>query len=169
MAKRSVKITNIIEVHLPQQQWERIITLAVARKKTFSTMTRYCVLRLVRKVNLRWTPVLIKAHGKAKREMQMGDSVHRHVMCLYGEDEMLIRLAVMRLSITMSAFIRLALELFLPRLAMEKHGYSFITDEQLKWQAIRFVEKFTLTTQNIDSRPYTHRFNWLAFALSTYW
>jgi hypothetical protein len=39
-------------------------------------------------------------------------------MCLYGDDEKLIRVAAMDLGITMSAFIRLALELYLYLLAI---------------------------------------------------
>ncbi|MBV6492435.1 MAG: hypothetical protein LDLANPLL_00428 [Turneriella sp.] len=169
LEKRPVKIANVLEVHLSLRQWARIIALAASRKKTFSTMTRYCVLRLARKEHLRWTPVLRKTREKLKEEMQNVGKVHRHVMCLYGEDEMLVRLASMRLRITMSAFIRLALDLFLERLAMEKQGYSAITDENLKWQAIRFIENYTPHTQNLFSRPHTHRFKWRNFAVCTYW
>ncbi|HRP69571.1 MAG TPA: hypothetical protein PLY93_08570 [Turneriella sp.] len=169
MEKRSIKIMNILEVHLPPIQWERIVSLAVTRKKTFSTITRYCVLRLARKKNLCWNPVLITAHSKAKGGVQITDKVHRHVVCLYGEDEMLIRLAAMHLRITMSAFIRLSLELFLGHLAMEKQGYNFVTDEQLKWQAIRFIERYTPHTQNCFSRPDSIHFKWFNFALSSYW
>ncbi|HRP69846.1 MAG TPA: hypothetical protein PLY93_09980, partial [Turneriella sp.] len=71
--------------------------------------------------------------------------------------------------ITLSALIRLALELFMNRIALERQSYRFVTDEQLKWQAIRFVEKYTSYAQNIASRPHTHRFQWLNFATTTYW
>lgn len=169
LEKRPVKITNVLEVHLSTRRWIRIIALAASRGKTLSTVTRFCVLRLARKVNLRWTPVLRKAHGVTKSEIQKADGVHRHVMCLYGEDEKLVRLASMQLRVTMSAFIRLALELFLERLAMEKQSLRFISDENLKWQAIRFIEKAVTHTQNIFSRPDTHRFRWLNFAACTYW
>ncbi len=169
MEKRPVKITSVLEVHLAARRWVRIITLAAGRGQTLSTMTRFCVLRLARKINLRWTPVLVRAYGMTKKEMHRADGVHRHVMCLYGEDEMLIRLAAMRLRITMSAFIRLALELFLERLAMEKQSSRFITNENLKWQSIRFIEKVVTHTQNLFARPDTHRFSWLNFAACTYW
>ncbi|MBV6494438.1 MAG: hypothetical protein LDLANPLL_02471 [Turneriella sp.] len=169
LEKRPVKIASIIEVHLTVRQWGHILKLARARKKTFSTITRYCVLRLSRKINLRWTSVLLETYKNVKEEIQLAEKEHRHVVCLYGEDEMLIRLAAMQLRITMSAFIRLALELFLKRLAMEKHSYRLISDENLKWQAIRFTEKYTPYVQNLFSRPHSHRFKWLTFAVHTYW
>ncbi|HRP68953.1 MAG TPA: hypothetical protein PLY93_05420 [Turneriella sp.] len=169
LEKRPVKIANLIEVHLSVKQWARIVEIAAHRGKTFSLITRYCVLRLARKENLRWTPIAMRAHTKMKKEKQLVNEFHRHVVCLYGEDEMLIRLAALRLKITMSAFIRLSLQLFLNRLAMENHSYRFITDETLKWQAIRFIEKSTTRTQNQLERPSSHRLKWFTFALSSFW
>ncbi|MBV6493373.1 MAG: hypothetical protein LDLANPLL_01389 [Turneriella sp.] len=169
LEKRPIKIANILEVHVSLLQWKRVVTLAVLRKKTFSTITRYCVLRLAKKENLHWTARMVEVHSKVRKEIQATDGIHRHVMCLYGEDEMLVRLAAMQLKITMSAFIRLALELFLQQLAMEKHSYSAITDEQLKWQAIRFIKSATTQVQNLHTRPHIHRFKWRNFAMITYW
>jgi hypothetical protein len=79
------------------------------------------VLRLANKTRIEWTNQLQGAHQKAKLRISIARAegeIHRHLMCLYGDDEKLIRVAAMDLGITMSAFIRLALEFYLYLLAI---------------------------------------------------
>jgi len=57
-------------------------------------MTRFCVLRLANKTRIEWTTQLQGAHQKAKLRISIARAegeIHRHLMCLYGDDEKLIR------------------------------------------------------------------------------
>ncbi|MDH4199833.1 MAG: hypothetical protein OEV66_05555, partial [Spirochaetia bacterium] len=59
----------------------------------------------------------MKIHSNTvKAREKSAQQYHRHIMCLYGDDEKLIRLAAMRLGITVSHLIRMALYWFLPKL-----------------------------------------------------
>jgi hypothetical protein len=74
-------------------------------------------------------------------------------MCLYGDDEKLIRVAAMDLGITMSAFVRLALELYLDMLAMEKQSKPYVTDAHWTENAIRLVQTITILTSRAIPVP----------------
>jgi hypothetical protein len=169
LTNKPVKITNLLEIRLAASHWRRIVELARRRRRTYSTITRYCVLRLVRKCSLRWTPRMQKAHARITGELTRIPAQHRHMLCLYGEDEKLIRLAALDLGITLTAFVRLALALYLENLAMEKRSHRFVTDERLKWEAIRFIEKIHIFATDHSGYPLLRDMTCIGFALATYW
>jgi len=173
---KGVQITNLIEVHLPAEQWRAIVKLARARGWTFSMMTRFCVLRLASKTasktGIEWTPRLREVHDKAKLRISIARAegqVHRHMLCLYGDDEKLIRVAAMDLGITMSAFIRLALQLYLHLLAMEKHSKWYVTDAHLVENSIRLVEQMTIFAAKAGPFPLLHELHSWHWELESYW
>jgi hypothetical protein len=172
LLSKAVQIANLIEVHLAAEQWQAIVQLARTRQWTFSMMTRFCVLRLANKTRIEWTARLQEAHGKAKLRISIAKAegeIHRHLMCLYGDDEKLIRVAAMDLGITMSAFVRLALELYLHLLAMEKHSKWYVTDAHLIENAIRLVEHMTIFAAKAGPFPFLHELNSWHWELDSYW
>ncbi|MBN8222081.1 MAG: hypothetical protein J0L53_14245, partial [Spirochaetes bacterium] len=85
------------------------------------------------------------------------------------DDEKLIRLASMELGLTMTAFVRLAIELYLPLLAMEKHGQWLVSQKDLTWEGIRFIEKIQIFGVNAASRPFYRNLTCLGFEADSYW
>jgi hypothetical protein len=169
---KTVQIANLIEVHLAVEQWRTIVKLAGKRGWTFSMMTRFCVLRLATKTRIEWTARLREAHEEAKLRISIARAeggVHRHMLCLYGDDEKIIRVAAMDLGITMSAFIRLALELYLHLLAMEKHSKWYVTDAHLVENSIRLVQQLTIFAAKAGPFPLLHELNSWHWELETYW
>jgi len=166
---RPVQITNVWEVRLAMHQWQRIRHLAALRRRTYSTITRYCVLRLARKASLHWTPRLKSARAAAKETHAQRQGMHRHMLCLYGDDEKLIRIAAMDLGMTVTGFIRLALELYLDSLAMEKRSKRFVSDETLTWEGIRLIEEIQIFAENTSIWPYQRSMNCFRFAFESYW
>jgi hypothetical protein len=169
LAGKPVKITHVLEIRLAIGQWNQIRQLASRRRRTFSTITRYCVLRLARKCALRWTPRLRTALEQVRAELRREPRQHRHMLCLYGEDEKLVRLAALDLGLTLTAFVRLALARYLGVLAMEKHSRRYVTDDRLKWEAIRFTEKTHIFATNNAGYPLLRDMTCVGFALASYW
>jgi hypothetical protein len=169
LKNKPLKITNLLEIRLAASQWWRIVELSRRRRRTYSTITRYCVLRLARKCSLRWTPRMQKARARAKEELKSIPAQHRHMLCLYGEDEKLIRLAALELGLTLTTFVRLALALYLENLAMEKRSHRFVTGERLKWEAIRFIEKIHIFATDREGYPLLRDLTCIGFALASYW
>lgn len=164
-----IQITNILEVRLDAMVWRSIKTFAAMRSRTYSTMTRYCVLRLARKTALSWTPKLTTAYSTVCCRTRGSGRLHRHVVCLYGEDEKLIRLAAIDLGITMSAFIRLALELYLPIIVMEKHSRWKVTDAHLTMEGIRFLQEIQIFAENGGPWPHLRSLSCIPFEIDSYW
>lgn len=166
---KPIQITNVLEIRLASRYWIRIQTTAGQRKRTYSTISRYCVLRLARKCSLSWTPKLREARRMVALNAAPAGKLHRHMLCLYGEDEKLIRLAAMDLGLTITAFVRLALELYLSRIAMEKHCYRHVSDEQVKREAIRSIQSTDIAATNRDGLPLARTLTCLAFPWESFW
>lgn len=166
---RPVQISNVLEVRLAPLHWNRIKICAWQRRRSYSTITRYCVMKLARKCALRWTVKMRAATRSVREGLNIAQDVHRHMVCLYGEDEKLIRLAAMDLGITMTAFVRLGIELYLPALAMEKRSYRNITDADLTWEGVRFIEKVQIFAVNGGPWPFARDLSCQRFDLDSYW
>jgi hypothetical protein len=166
---KPVKITNLLEIRLAIGQWHRIAELARHRRRTYSTITRYCVLRLARKCSLRWTARMRQAKDQVQAELKASREQHRHMLCLYGEDEKLIRIAALDLGITLTAFVRLALALYLSALAVEKHSHRHVTETMLTWEGIRLLEQIQIFATNAAIWPLLREINCHRFAFESYW
>ncbi|MBX3723535.1 MAG: hypothetical protein KF713_16950 [Turneriella sp.] len=166
---KPVQISHLLEVRLAPAHWNQIQRVARRRRRTFSTVTRYCTLRLARKCSLRWTAKLDQTFTAVRQGFVPAEEQHRHLMCLYGEDEKIIRLAAMELGLTISAFVRLALELYLPCLAMEKHSQMRVSDAELTWEGIRIIENVQIFAVNGSSRPFYRNLSCTHFDPSGYW
>jgi hypothetical protein len=166
---KPVQITHLLEVRLAPIHWNRIKLAAWQRRRTYSTITRYCVLRLARKCSLRWTPKLRQMTAGVRQGLAIAHDMHRHTMCLYGDDEKIIRLAAIELGLTITAFVRLALELHLGTLAMEKHGMPIVSNARLTWEGIRLVESVQIFAVNASSRPFYRNLTCEYFDVDSYW
>ena len=62
---------------------------------------------------------------------------HRHQLCLYGADEKRLRLAALEIQVSVSALIRLALKLYLPRLIRSFTRVNI--NKLLRSRAVKFV------------------------------
>jgi hypothetical protein len=169
---KPVQIANLLEVHLAETQWRTIVHLACKRGRTFSTITRFCVLRLAKKCRLGWTAKLERAREVAQLRISIArkeGQIHRHQMCLYGDDEKLIRVAAMDLGVTLSAFVRLALELYLYLLAMEKQSRLHVSDTDLTESAIRLVQTITIFADQAGPFPAFRELHCWHWELDSYW
>lgn len=129
LVEKPTKINDVWEVGLQPELWRRLCVTAALRRTTYSSITRYCVFRLAEKQNLRWHPLFSDALKSSK--VHKGQELHRHMVCLYGEDVRSLRLAAMTLGITVSAFVRMALWLYLPRVAMEIRSRRTVSAAEL--------------------------------------
>jgi hypothetical protein len=169
LAQKQIQITNILEVRLAPKQWNKIKIASWQRNRTYSTITRYCVLRLARKCSLRWSGKLHETIGEVQRGLAVAKDMHCHMMCLYGEDEKLIRLAAIELGLTLTAFVRLAIELYLRTLAMEKHSKNFVSGQDLKWEGIRLTQEIQIFAANVGGWPLLRDLSCIPFDMESYW
>ncbi|AFM14764.1 hypothetical protein Turpa_4131 [Turneriella parva DSM 21527] len=169
LKNKPTPINDIWEVHLSPRIWRRLVHLATARGCTYSTISRFCVFRLAEPERLRNTALFRRLMPQIRGDMAVSKSRHRHMICLYGEDVVLLRLAAMRLNMTVSAFIRLALWLYLPRLAMENRSKRFIGPLILfqlgtkRWMSVPYA------ALNHEHNPALRRFAFASFPPWFWW
>ena len=122
-------IESILEIRLCQDTWRMVKQISMRRGKSYSWVVRYALFRLIKRKN---PAQYIKYKGdphsplafenmvqfdklnEAVLQRRHGSSTkHRHRLCLYGEDEMFIRLCAARLRCTMTHLVRFALEKYI--------------------------------------------------------
>ena len=166
---KNVEISRLLEIRLAPVQWNSVKIIARQRHRTYSTITRYCVLRLARKCSLQWTNRLDRAKKGVQQGLSTATELHRHMMCLYGDDEKIIRLAAMDMGMSITAFVRLAIELYLPSLAMEKRSKRFVSDRDLTAEGIRFIEVIQIFAENGGPFPILRTLHCTRYDLESYW
>lgn len=166
---KPTKIENLWEVHLSQKLWNAVVAASKVRKISYSAVTRYCVFRLAEKEGLRMTGRLKDICEGQRRALTVEKCRHRHLVCLYGQDVRLLRLAALQLDISVSALIRLALALFLPLLAMEKHSRRYVSDQTLFDRGIKRWLCIQQTGLNLSGLPALRQHSFSMFLPWQWW
>ena len=123
----------VLEIRLCRDSWAKIKKVAQKRKTTYSRVVRYALFRLIRRKGLRkylgldgGTSEALKKYltlnARAKERRPDFRLKHRHILCLYGEDEILVRLAAVELRCSMTHLVRLALEYRLEEMLIAPWG-----------------------------------------------
>lgn len=169
LRNKPTPITDVWEIHLSPTLWLRVTELARHRGCTYSTITRFCVFRLAEPERLRDVPLFARLKGQISRDAKHAPVRHRHMLCLYGEDVKLIRLAALELNLTVSAFIRLALWLFLPRLDLHTPDRRFISRIQLFHLGTKRWLSIACAGLNHERNPAIRRFAFSSFPPWLWW
>lgn len=161
-------ISALWEVRMPISLWQKVRTTAGLRDTTFSAITRFCAFALAERNQLRWKKTLCELNEVDRREYAEGKH-HRHIVCLYGDDVRLLRLAAIQLGISVSALVRIALRLYLRRLAVEVHSRRYVTDACLFWRGIKRWIAIPLTAANDLTLPTLRNFTFHSFPPELRW
>ncbi|MDH5719125.1 MAG: hypothetical protein OEZ13_00750 [Spirochaetia bacterium] len=159
-AKEEIK--NVWNVHLDVHIWENITLAAQMHSKSYSWIVRYCVFQLAIMKNIRWSNKLKIIHEKIKRDAPV--KTHRHQLCLYGADELLLRYTAIKLKISVSQLIRISLVMFLDRLLKRK-----VSKNNLFWHGIKLflgIKDFRSVKNNILAM---HFHSYKSYSINQYW
>ncbi len=168
LKRKSATISEVWEVRMPPRLWRSVCSAAHRRHTSFSLISRFCVFALAERSHLRWRRGLSELFQIDKREYAEGNH-HRHMVCLYGEDARLLRLAALQLGISVSGLIRLALRFYLRYFAMEIHSRRYVSDACLFWKGIKRWISIPLIAINGLSVPDQRRFLFQSFPPELRW
>ena len=156
------EIKNVWAVNLDVSVWEKIQIAAKIHSRSYSWIVRYCVFQLAHRKNLRWTSRMKDIHRNIKQHKSV--DIHRHQLCLYGEDELLLRSSAVLLGITVSQLIRISLEMFLDRILKGKVSRKIFFFRGIK--LISSIKEFRSMKNNFIAM-YFHSYK--PFSQEEYW
>ncbi|MDH5717455.1 MAG: hypothetical protein OEZ22_07425 [Spirochaetia bacterium] len=156
------KINNVWEVRIDLLTWEKIIYTAKKRKKTYSWIVRYCVFSLLKVKNLRWTKRMQNLNQELKYNLK--EKKHRHMLCLYGQDEILLRNSALILGVSVSKMIRLAIAVYIDRVL---NGMT--SNSNLFWQGIKIYSKIKYFRSMRENYIAMVFHNYKKFLIEEYW
>lgn len=169
LRNKPVQVHDLWEVLISAKLWAKIQDFSKKRKCSYTTITRYCAFRLAEKETLRWNRAFQKAQRIAEAERNATAQPHRHMVCLYGEDVLMLRMAALRLGITVSAFFRLALHIYLPRFDIELEHKKHVSALELFWRGIKRWKQIPLAALNHDGIPAIRCFAFSSFMPWEWW
>ncbi len=169
LLKRPVQITEIWEVRISQALFGKIRQLAAQRHVSYSSITRYCVFRLIAPARTQWQPLWRRAFDSMRAANKAPTPMHRHMVCFYGEDIKLLQLAALNLRISVSDLIRIALWLYLPRLTMEIHSRKHVTDQVLYSNGIKRFLRIQPKAHNLLHIPAIRQYTCASFLPWHWW
>ena len=172
--KNCEQVDSILEIRLCSDTWEKIKRVAMVREKSYSWVVRYALFRLIKRKNAQQYTISLMnrlhsmnnsgesnvEHINKKVRDRRNNNVpkHRHRLCLYGEDELFIRLTASSLRCTMTHLIRFALEKYLDSLmetSLSKVGFGRFHLAVWQWLGIKIHYGVELPTISIDKVYFT--------------
>lgn len=169
LKNKPVKIAEVWEVHLTVSMFDALKAEAGRRRCSFSAVTRYCIFQLAERSGLRSFGCLRLRISAQREDLSREKMKQRHMVCLYGEDAKLLRFAAIGMGITVSAFIRLALEIYLPQLAMEIHSRRSVSVSQFMHYSIKRWKTIPQVAINQFGLPHVRRFLFNGFPPEEWW
>lgn len=141
--------SHVLEVRVRMERWVLIKKAARAKKCTYSWIVRYCVYRLIKRRDpVQYVQKLLEQSGSPtltedNLNNRLNDiELHRHRLCLYGNDELYIRMVASMLGFSMTHLIRIAIEKFLGYLFQIKNNHlSKFSNAALYWLGIKHYKK----------------------------
>ena len=124
---------SILEIRLKPVIWAKVVSVARVNRTTYSWVVRYCLFRLIKRKDPRRNvgDMIYRCNSPKFKLMDMRagehlnfDNLHRHKLCLYGEDEFFIRMSAALMHCTMTHLVRLALEWYLDELERQSLNRS---------------------------------------------
>jgi len=155
--KNKLKITEVFEISLRIDQWQKIGRLAKKHKITFSwVVTRLCLFKLLAQYNdIPRDIQLANASEKSelKKSKEKSESPHRHMLCLYGQDSIRIRFLAAYLGMTITQLVRVALFLFLEKLG-NLHDKEALVLRGIKLIAVVMENRHSYTKVPFELKDY---------------
>ncbi len=167
-------IENVLEIRLCLDTWEKIKRISKVRKTSYSWVVRYATFRLIKRKNVSsfilgkqefsqldgfwFNGPHLKLNQRVLLRRPYSRLKHRHKLCLYGADELLIRLTAARLGCSMTHLIRFALEKYVDKLMdhlFQTSPKRFLSASHLAfwyWLGIKIQRDVEFPTKSISLR-----------------
>ena len=124
--KLTVQVDHVVEIRLCFATWNKIKLIAAMRNCSYSWVVRYALFRTIKRKNPHHfleggssSAMRVKfneLHESANKKKFGSENKHRHRLCLYGDDELYLRIIAARMNCSMTHLVRMALENYLEKM-----------------------------------------------------
>jgi len=176
-----LQVDHVLEIRLCAETWNKIKLIAAMRNRSYSWVVRYATFRTIKRKDIQsffqgnGSEKLARKFSEldeaAKKRKNSNSVKHRHKLCLYGEDELYIRVTAAQMGCTMTHLIRVALEYRLVEMLMKTSFLSRIgrfgrfSRASWYWMGIKVYCVREFPNSSISSRY----FEFKAYEKDEYW
>ncbi len=176
--KQAVLVDAVLEIRICSDVWNQVRQVALLRGKTYSWVVRYTVFRLFKRqcpqryigylgnprfqIFHRTVPHFAKINSEAWERRSMNSDKHRHRLCLYGEDELFIRVVAANLRCSITHLVRVALLKYLSSMLYLKGGVRnlrarLMQEAFLFWLGIKMHAGVEFPTRATEKRHFNFK------------
>ena len=153
---------EIYEIRFLQSTWQNIRKQAELHELTYSWIVRLCLFRFLR--TLKRDARMHQAHRSVRFKLAMNEQpLHRHMLCLYGRDGDHLRVVAARFGLSITQFVRIAVELELEQVSLElTQGLDVVRHGTKIFMALSGIEKPVMEFHNrqVEFKHYRPGFYW---------
>lgn len=135
--KNKIGVTDVFEIQMRVDMWVKIADCAKRHDVTFSWVTRFCLFEVLKK----YADVLneIELQNYLEKDNLLHDKeqkrrLHRHKLCLHGNDAVHVRFVAHKLGLTISQLLRVCVRMYIQLL------FAPIERSYLVQNGIKFLE-----------------------------
>jgi len=180
--KLKIQVDNVLEIRLSFGTWNKIRWVAGNKRRSYSWVVRYAIFRMIKRQDIQGFAYGKYSETRIKKMAKLNELVradrfdsknkHRHRLCLYGEDELYIRLSAARLGCTMTHLVRLALACYLDELFRKFPLFRPSKDmnglfSRAAWKCLGIKMFHVAKFPNL--RPSHMHFDFIRYKCSDYW
>ena len=160
-------IANVLEIRLNSETWEKVTKVADSMETTYSWVVRYALFRFIRRGRPLSEPLAQtgESQGSGRRLRQL----HRHRLCLYGDDELFVRIFAGRVGVTMTRLVRMALARYLDSLVRKIFMWEYIGSRKFSarffWLGVKSFAGVEIPT----TLPPNRHFDFKRYPEKDYW
>jgi len=179
--KLKIPVDNVLEIRLSYLTWKKIKWVTANKNCSCSWVVRYAIFRMIKR-SVQFHPDDENSGTRSKKVSRLNKLVqeeransqkkHRHRLCLYGQDELFIRISAAKSGFTMTHLVRLALALYLdelvkrfPRFGRSKKCNSRFSRAAWRCLGIKLFYGVKFPTM----RPKQHNFEFSYYNCADYW
>jgi len=180
--KYPVQIDSVLEIRLCPETWNKIKWIAAMRNRSYSWVVRYALFRTIKRKRFhdfiqgtgptKLAEKFYQINKDTRRRKKESGEKHRHKLCLYGEDELYIRITAAQMGCTMTHLVRLALEYRLNEMLLKTSFLSRIGRPRGRFSKATW---YWLGIKNFAGREfpncttYSKYFQFISYPKSEYW
>ncbi|MES0491517.1 MAG: hypothetical protein ABUK01_16095 [Leptospirales bacterium] len=160
-------IANVLEIRLNKETWANIARVADSMETTYSWVVRYALFRFIRRG--RPLPESVAQTGESMGSGQRLGNFHRHRLCLYGDDELFVRMFAGRIGVTMTRLVRMALARYLDSLLRKIYLGKYVGSAKFSARFFWLGVKSFVGVEIPTTLPPDRHFDFKRYPEKDYW